>query len=91
MSTGKPVTAVNLCSIPEIIVQGQAGFVCQNYEEMAAMIPTALKLNRHNCKEYVAKKLSVNRMVDGYTAVYKQLIKNRINLGGYVDAVGIQL
>ncbi|BAY18461.1 putative glycosyl transferase [Anabaenopsis circularis NIES-21] len=90
MATGTPVIAINLGSVPEVIVQGQTGFICQNYEEMAAMIPAALKLNRHTCREHVKNKFSVTQMVDGYEAVYKQIIKNRINLNGYIHAAKVR-
>ncbi|MCX7595906.1 MAG: glycosyltransferase family 4 protein [Fischerella sp.] len=89
MATGTPVIATNLGSVPEVIAQGITGFVCQNYDEMAAMIPKALELNRHTCREYVENKFSVTQMVNGYEAVYEQLIKNRINFNGRIHSAKI--
>jgi glycosyltransferase involved in cell wall biosynthesis len=91
MATGTPVIAMNLGSVPEVIIPGKTGFICQNYEEMAAMIPAALELNRHTCREHVENKFSVTQMVDNYETVYKQIIKNRINLNGYIHAARVRL
>ncbi|MCX7595581.1 MAG: glycosyltransferase family 4 protein [Fischerella sp.] len=77
MATGTPVIAMNMGSVSEVIANGQTGYVCQSYEEMAAMIPKALELNRHKCREYVEKRFSVTQMVDGYEAVYEKLVGER--------------
>ncbi|QSJ15943.1 glycosyltransferase family 4 protein [Nostoc sp. UHCC 0702] len=91
MATGTPVIAMNLGSVQEVITHGKTGFICQSYEEMAAMIPAALKLNRQTCREHVENKFSVTQMVNGYEAIYKQIIENRINLNAYIQAASIQL
>jgi glycosyltransferase involved in cell wall biosynthesis len=90
MATGTPVIAMNLGSVPEVIADGETGFVCQNYDQMAEMIPQALKLNRQTCREYVENKFSVAQMVNGYEAIYEQIIKDRIDLNGRIHAAKIQ-
>ncbi len=90
MVTGTPVIAMNLGSVQEVIVHGKTGFICQSYQEMASMIPAALELNRQACREYVEKRFSVNQMVNDYEAVYKQIIKSRMNLNGYIHAAKVQ-
>jgi glycosyltransferase involved in cell wall biosynthesis len=79
MAAGTPVIGINLGSVPEVIDHGKTGFVCQTYEEMAAMIPAALKLDRQTCREHVENKFSVTQMVDGYEAVYNQVLQERNN------------
>lgn len=74
MATGTPVIGMNMGSVPEVIAHGKTGMVCQSYEEMAAMIPATLELDRRTCREYVEKFFSVTKMVDGYEAVYEQII-----------------
>ncbi|TVP63599.1 MAG: glycosyltransferase family 4 protein [Nodularia sp. (in: Bacteria)] len=86
MATGTPVIAMNLGSVEEVIVQGETGFICQSYAEMATMIPAALALNRQACRKHIEDKFSVNQMVNGYEAVYKQIINSRIYANGYLDA-----
>ncbi len=89
MATGTPVIAMNLGSVPEVIAHGETGFVCQSYEEMQAMIPRALELNRQTCREYVKNNFSVVQMVNGYEAVYGQIIKDRIKSNGRIHAAKI--
>ncbi|HEY9779835.1 MAG TPA: glycosyltransferase family 4 protein [Leptolyngbyaceae cyanobacterium] len=84
MATGTPVIGMNNGSVPEVISHGKTGFVCQSYEEMAAMIPDALELDRSYCREYVKNQFSVAQMVDGYEAAYQQLLESRIALNGHL-------
>ena len=84
MATGTPVIALNLGSVPEVIAQGVTGMVCQSYDEMAAMIKSALELNRQTCREYVENNFSVSQMVNGYEAVYEKIIQDRIDYNGRV-------
>lgn len=76
MATGTPVIAMNMGSVSEVIANGESGYVCQSYEEMAKMIPQALELDRQKCREYVENRFSVARMVDSYEAVYEKLLEN---------------
>jgi glycosyltransferase involved in cell wall biosynthesis len=91
MATGTPVIAMNFGSVPEVIAQGKTGFICQSFAEMAAKIPQALELNRQVCREYTVNQFSVSQMVDGYEAVYEQIIKDRINLNGRIRAMKVQI
>lgn len=86
MATGTPVIGMNNGSVPEVIAHGKSGFVCHSYEEMAAMIPDALALDRQNCREHVNNHFTVAQMVDGYEAAYQQLLESRIALNGRVHA-----
>lgn len=73
MAAGTPVVGTNYGSVSEVIAQGKTGFVCQSYEEMADMIPDALKLERSFCRDYVQSQFSVKQMVDAYEAAYRQI------------------
>lgn len=76
MATGTPVIGMALGSVPEIISQGETGFVCQTIEEMIACIPKALNLSRQTCHGYVASRFSVTHMTDEYEAAYQTLLEN---------------
>ncbi len=89
MATGTPVIAMNFGSVPEVVTKGVTGFICQSYDEMAAMIPRTLELNRKNCREHVENKFSVTQMVNGYENVYDQIIKDRIDLNGRIHSAKI--
>jgi glycosyltransferase involved in cell wall biosynthesis len=91
MATGTPVIAMNKGSVPEVITHGETGFVCQTYDEMAAMIPQALKLNRQTCRTHVENRFSIAQMVDGYEAVYERIISDRIKMNGRIHAPKIRI
>ncbi|MBD0386370.1 MAG: glycosyltransferase family 4 protein [Nostoc sp. C3-bin3] len=90
MATGTPIIAMNFGSVPEVIAHGKTGFICKTYAEMAAMIPLALELNRQTCRKHVENNFSVSQMVNGYEAVYRQIIKDRIKSNGRIHAANIQ-
>ncbi len=77
MATGTPVLGMNLGSVPEVIAHGETGFVCHNYEEMAAIIPAAVQLDRQTCREHVKNHFTVTQMVDGYEAAYRQVLESQ--------------
>ncbi len=90
MATGTPVIATNMGSVSEVVSHGVSGFICPSYKEMASMIPKALELSRHSCRKYVENKFSVNKMVDGYEAIYRQILENRIQKNGFIHSAKIK-
>lgn len=89
MATGTPVLGMNIGSVPEVIDHGKTGFICNTYQEMAAMIPAALELDRWTCREYVKNNFSVTQMVDGYEAAYQQLLLSRIAMNGHLISASV--
>ncbi|OKH22678.1 glycosyltransferase family 4 protein [Chroogloeocystis siderophila] len=84
MATGTPVIAMELGSTPEVIVHGQTGFLCRTIDECIAAINKVPQLNRFACREHVVKNFSVQRMTDGYEAVYQQILAERFAQNGHV-------
>src|ERR671932_1951854 len=74
MATGTAVIAMALGSTPEVIAHGQTGFLCHNVEECIEAIAKANQLNRYACRQHVLNHFSVQRMTDGYEAVYQQML-----------------
>jgi glycosyltransferase involved in cell wall biosynthesis len=74
MSTGTPVIACRLGSVPEVIADGTTGFVCENYDEIAMKVYSVESISRQACREWVEKHFSITQMVDGYEAAYRQVL-----------------
>jgi glycosyltransferase involved in cell wall biosynthesis len=87
MAAGTPVIAMNLGSTSEVIAHGKTGFLCQSVDEFVEAIDKAAKLNRHTCREHVMNHFSVQRMTDGYEAVYQQLLAERFAQNGHVRSL----
>jgi len=84
MALGTPVIAMKLGSTPEVIAHGKTGFLCHSVEECIAAIAASAQLNRSACREHVLNHFSVQRMTDGYEAVYQQILAERVAHNGYV-------
>ncbi|MEM6400162.1 MAG: glycosyltransferase family 4 protein [Cyanobacteria bacterium P01_D01_bin.116] len=90
MATGTPVIATNMGSVPEVINHGITGFICQSPEDMASLIPEALELSRYSCRKHVEDKFTVSKMVDGYEAIYRKTLENRIQKNGFIHSAKIK-
>lgn len=77
MASGTPVIAMRMGSTPEVIADGETGFLCNNIQECIEAIYQIEKVNRYTCRRYVENHFSVKQMTDGYEAVYKQILKNK--------------
>jgi glycosyltransferase involved in cell wall biosynthesis len=87
MAAGTPVIAMNLGSTSEVIAHGKTGFLCHNVDEFIQAIDKAAQLNRYACREHVMNHFSVQRMTDGYEAVYQQLLAERFAQNGHVRSL----
>jgi glycosyltransferase involved in cell wall biosynthesis len=74
MATGTPVIGMGLGSVPEVIAHGKTGFVCHSLEEMIEVLPDAMKIERHTCREYVVSRFSVESMTDEYEKAYAMVL-----------------
>ncbi|HAJ64015.1 MAG TPA: glycosyl transferase [Cyanobacteria bacterium UBA8543] len=84
MATGTPVIAMELGSTSEVIAPGKTGFLCHSVEECIDAIAPAAQLSREACREHVVNHFSVQRMTDGYEAVYQQILAERFSQNGHV-------
>ncbi|MBD2102778.1 glycosyltransferase family 4 protein [Leptolyngbya sp. FACHB-261] len=83
MVTGTPVIAMNLGSTAEVVVHGKTGFLCNSLEEAIAAIDRVPELDRRACREHVLAKFSVQRMTDGYEAIYQKIVAERFAQNGH--------
>jgi glycosyltransferase involved in cell wall biosynthesis len=86
MAVGTPVIAMKLGSTSEVIAHGETGFLCESVEECIAAIEPAIQLNRKNCRQHVLNHFSVERMAQGYEAVYRQVLSDRFARNGHVHS-----
>lgn len=70
MACGTPVLGANMGSVPEIVIDGVTGFVCDTVEEAAQKVPQLATLDRRNCRAHVEETFTVDRMVDRYIEAY---------------------
>ncbi|TVP71080.1 MAG: glycosyltransferase family 4 protein [Leptolyngbya sp. LCM1.Bin17] len=77
MASGTPVIAMALGAAPEVVVHGKTGFLCRDLEDCMAAVGHLYQISRQACRDHVAVNFSVGQMVDGYEAVYREVIDQR--------------
>ncbi len=73
MACGCPVIAFNRGAIPEIIKTGVTGFVVEDVEGMIDALHNIERIDRAACRDHALTNFSVEKMTDGYEAIYKKL------------------
>jgi glycosyltransferase involved in cell wall biosynthesis len=74
LACGTPVIARRIGALPEIIRDGVDGFFGDDVMAMAFKVERVEELDRQAIRESVLERFSVERMTDGYLAVYDRLL-----------------
>ena len=77
MACGTPVLGARMGSIPEIVVDGVTGFLCDDVDDAVAHVPRLAALARPSCRAHVEATFSVDRMVDRYVDAYAEALRLR--------------
>jgi glycosyltransferase involved in cell wall biosynthesis len=74
MAAGTPVIAMRMGSTPEIIVHGKTGYLCDSVQECIEAVGRISDIDRHACRNHAKDRFGIERMVDGYEAVYRHQV-----------------
>jgi glycosyltransferase involved in cell wall biosynthesis len=74
MACGTPVIAYPRGSMPELIREGENGFLTGSVDEAVAAVHEAESVDRVAVRTSVEHRFDVNRMVDEYLAVYHRVV-----------------
>ncbi len=75
MASGTPVIAFTRGSMPELIKNGETGFLVTNVDEAAGVVEKVSSLRREDCRQEVENRFSDMRMARDYLEVYRQILK----------------
>jgi len=75
MACGTPVIAINRGSMPELIRDGENGFLVSNTNEAVNAVGRLAEIDRVCCRQTVLDHFTVDRMVEKYIAVYEQVLE----------------
>ena len=75
MACGTPVIATGRGSVPEVVRDGETGFIVGSADEAVAAIGRVGALDRRRIRNHVAENFSRERMVDNYLEVYRQILQ----------------
>jgi len=74
MATGTPVIGTDLGSVPEVVADGETGFVVADVVGAATAVSEIGAIRRESCRERVRRLFSVDAMVEGYLSVYRTIL-----------------
>ena len=75
MACGTPVIASARGSMPEIVRDGENGFLVGSSDEAVAAVHASKGLDRMVVRASVEQRFDVNRMVDEYLALYRRIVR----------------
>lgn len=84
LACGTPVIARPTGALPEIVRDGVDGFFGDDVRAMAFRVDRVADLDRQAIRHSVIERFSVERMTDGYEAIYRE----RIAAGAWSEASG---
>ncbi|AKB18558.1 MULTISPECIES: glycosyltransferase [unclassified Methanosarcina] len=77
LTCGTPVIAINRGAMPELIMDGETGFLVNDVDEAVEAVQKVNSISRRKCRKSVEKRFSVGRMVDDYIRVYETILEKR--------------
>jgi glycosyltransferase involved in cell wall biosynthesis len=77
LACGTPILALRRGSVPELIDNGQTGFICDNADQMVKAVPRISTLNRSHCRHVFETRFMVERMVQDYLSAYEALVNSQ--------------
>lgn len=73
MACGTPVIAYPFGSVPEVVDEGQTGFIVRDEDEAVKALAKVEGLNRITCRRVFEERFSADRMAREYVSVYSYL------------------
>jgi glycosyltransferase involved in cell wall biosynthesis len=74
MATGTPVIAYRAGSVPEVVVDGVTGFICDSFRDMVDAVARIPTIDRRACRAHVERYFSAAAMAGGYERAYAALL-----------------
>ncbi len=74
MACGTPVIAFRRGAAPEVIKDGKTGFLVNSVSEMESAMKNIGRINRKDCRQWVEKKFTTEKMVDQYEKIYYKIL-----------------
>src|SRR6266487_21385 len=75
MALGCPVISFARGAAPEIVVDGETGFLVRDVDEMVSYIPRIDEIDRDVTRLHVERNFSVHVMTERYLQIYRKVIK----------------
>jgi len=81
MACGTPVIAFARGAAPELIVDGETGFLVRDVDSMLGALRKIDTIDPYRCRQHVQANFDVPVMVEGYLSLYRQITGAPATLG----------
>jgi len=75
LACGTPVIARRRGSVPEIVEDGETGFVIESIGQAVKAVGEISRLSRKRCRQAFEERFTARRMASDYLAIYEQLVR----------------
>ncbi len=75
MACGTPVIAYRRGSVPEVMVQGETGFVVDSFQAALEAAEKVSALDRRRCRRVFEERFTASRMARDYLAIYGKVLE----------------
>jgi glycosyltransferase involved in cell wall biosynthesis len=72
------VVALRRGAVPEVVIDGVTGMLCDNPADLPAAITAARQLSAAECRAHVENCFDAATMVRGYESVYREVLQPRL-------------
>lgn len=76
MACGTPIITTRDGAIPEIVLHGETGFICDTEEQMVEAIKNLDKIDPLKCRKHVEDNFSRLKMAKEYVKLYERILNN---------------
>lgn len=74
MACGTPTIAFRRGAVPEIMVDGESGFIVDDADQAVAALARVETLNRYRCRHIFEQRFTAQRMALDYLAAYRRVV-----------------
>jgi len=73
MACGTPVIAYRQGSVPEVMVDGETGFIVEETDDAVDAVKRVADLSRERCREIFEERFTAGRMARDYVSIYERI------------------
>src|ERR1035441_5300739 len=88
LACGTPVIAWRNGSVPEIIEEGNTGFIADNIDDAVRAVGNTAQLSRAACRTSFEDRFDAARMASNYETVYHRLLRGAYPQFGVAGRIG---
>jgi glycosyltransferase involved in cell wall biosynthesis len=75
LACGTPVVAFATGALPEVVQDGETGFLVERPDELSDAIQACRHLDREKCRRVAKQRFSPERMLENYVATYRGILE----------------